>query len=78
MTAIITDLTEKLFLSTGTNLGTIDVSLVIILLVIGLIVQNYSYTPIWIVLGLMYPLAFILLLVFIRKIQPLSLVTVKV
>jgi ACS family hexuronate transporter-like MFS transporter len=37
---------------------------------IGLIVQNYSYTPIWIASGILYPLAFILLIVFIRKIQP--------
>ena len=40
---------------------------------IGLIVQNYSYTPIWIASGILYPLAFILLVVFIRKIQPFKL-----
>ena len=39
---------------------------------IGLIVQNYSYTPIWIASGILYPLAFILLIVFIRKIQPFN------
>lgn len=42
---------------------------------IGLIVQNYSYTPIWIVSGFMYPLAFILFIIFIRSIRPLSFVT---
>jgi ACS family hexuronate transporter-like MFS transporter len=41
---------------------------------IGLIVQNYSYTPIWIVSGFMYPLAFILFIIFIRRIQPLNFV----
>jgi len=35
---------------------------------IGLVIQTYSYTPIWIVSGLMYPLAFILFLKFIPKI----------
>jgi len=40
---------------------------------IGLIVQNYSYTPIWIASGILYPMAFILLIVFIRKIQPFNL-----
>ncbi len=39
---------------------------------IGLIVQNYSYAPIWIASGILYPLAFILLLIFIRKIQPFN------
>ena len=39
---------------------------------IGLIVQNYSYTPIWIASGILYPLAFILLVVFIRKIEPFN------
>lgn len=40
---------------------------------IGLVVQNFSYTPLWIICGLMYPLAFIILLVFIPKIKPLQL-----
>jgi ACS family hexuronate transporter-like MFS transporter len=40
---------------------------------IGLVVQNYSYSPIWVACGLMYPLAFILFLIFIPKIQSLQL-----
>jgi ACS family hexuronate transporter-like MFS transporter len=36
---------------------------------IGLIVQNYSYSPIWVVCGLMYPLAFVMFVIFIPKIQ---------
>jgi ACS family hexuronate transporter-like MFS transporter len=39
---------------------------------IGFIVQAYSYTPIWIVIGLMYPLAFILFILFIPKIRLLN------
>lgn len=38
---------------------------------IGMIIQNYSYTPIWIVCGFLYPLAFALFLIFIPKIKPL-------
>lgn len=38
---------------------------------IGLMVQTYSYTPIWIVSGLLYPLAFILFVIFIPRIRPL-------
>lgn len=34
---------------------------------IGLVIQSYSYTPIWIISGLMYPAAYILLLVSIPK-----------
>ncbi|MEX0883396.1 MAG: MFS transporter, partial [Cyclobacteriaceae bacterium] len=37
--------------------------------VIGWIAQNYSYGPLWLVSGIMYPLAFIILLVFIPKIK---------
>lgn len=37
---------------------------------IGYIVQTWSYTPIWMVLGIMYPLAFILFMIFIPKIKP--------
>lgn len=37
---------------------------------IGLIIQNYSYQPLWIASGLMYPLAFIIFIVFIRQIKP--------
>ncbi|MDP3467957.1 MAG: MFS transporter [Daejeonella sp.] len=45
---------------------------------IGLIVQNYSYTPIWIASGILYPLAFILFMVFIRRIQPFNFETKQV
>lgn len=41
--------------------------------VIGLVVQNYSYTPLWILSGLMYPLAFLLFILAIRKIRLLNL-----
>ncbi|WP_247235683.1 MFS transporter [Telluribacter sp. SYSU D00476] len=37
----------------------------------GLIIQNYSYRPLWIASGLMYPLAFIVFILFIPKIKPL-------
>lgn len=39
---------------------------------IGRIVENYSYLPMWIVSGIMYPLGFIILLVSIRNIIPLK------
>ena len=39
---------------------------------IGLVVQNYSYNPLWIICGLMYPLAFLILMVFIPKIRPIT------
>lgn len=39
---------------------------------IGLIVQSYSYRPLWIVSGLMYPLAFIIFIVFVRQIKPIQ------
>jgi ACS family hexuronate transporter-like MFS transporter len=37
---------------------------------IGLAIQHYSYDPVWIACGFMYPLAFIILLLFIPKIKP--------
>ena len=40
--------------------------------IIGSIVQDYSYRPLWIVSGFLYPLAFLLLLIFVPRIQPLS------
>ena len=40
---------------------------------IGLIVQHYSYSPVWIACGLMYPLAFVFFLVAIPKIQTMQL-----
>lgn len=39
----------------------------------GVVIQRYSYTPLWIASGLLYPLAFVLLLVLIPKIKTLSL-----
>ena len=39
---------------------------------IGRIVENYSYLPMWIVSGIMYPLGFIILLVSIRNIMPIK------
>ena len=39
---------------------------------IGLIVQSYSYNPIWVGVGFMYPLAFLLLIIFIPRIRPLA------
>lgn len=44
---------------------------------IGLLITKYSYTPIWIVSGLMYPLAFGLLIYFIPKIRPLQFAVAK-
>ena len=38
---------------------------------IGVVVQNYSYLPLWIASGILYPLAFILLIIFIKKIRPI-------
>ncbi|MCX6219293.1 MFS transporter [Spirosoma sp.] len=37
----------------------------------GLVIQRYSYTPLWIASGLLYPLAFLLLIVLIPKIKML-------
>lgn len=39
---------------------------------IGYIIANYSYNPLWIVSGVMYPLAFLILMVFIPKIKPIE------
>ncbi len=38
----------------------------------GLIVSEFSYNPLWIYAGIMYPLAFIFLLVSIPRIKPIS------
>jgi ACS family hexuronate transporter-like MFS transporter len=40
---------------------------------IGKIVENWSYLPLWITSGILYPLGFMVLLVTVRKIQPLRL-----
>lgn len=37
---------------------------------IGLVVQQFSYSPLWIVCGLLYPTAFLLFIYFIPKIKP--------
>lgn len=39
---------------------------------IGRVVENYSYLPMWIASGIMYPLGFIILLVTIRNIGPIK------
>lgn len=39
---------------------------------IGYVIATYSYSPLWIVSGLMYPLAFIILVIFIPKIKPIE------
>lgn len=53
------------------------VSALIINPMIGWIVQNYSYNPIWIISGIMYPVAFLLLIIFIPMIKPLNLVVTR-
>jgi len=42
---------------------------------IGKIVENYSYLPMWIASGIMYPLGFIILVLMIRKISPIELLS---
>ena len=37
----------------------------------GLVIQNYTYRPLWIASGLMYPLAFLVFLIFIPRIKSL-------
>ncbi len=37
----------------------------------GMIITGYSYDPLWVYAGIMYPLAFVLFLIFIPKIKPL-------
>ncbi|WP_020600180.1 MFS transporter [Spirosoma panaciterrae] len=44
----------------------------------GVVIQQYSYRPLWIASGLLYPFAFVLLLVLIPKIEALSLNTTRV
>lgn len=44
------------------------ISALIINPVIGQLIAKYSYTPIWIASGIMYPIAFIILVIFIPKI----------
>ena len=40
---------------------------------IGWIVENYSYSPLWLVGGFLYPLAFVLFMIFIPKIKLLPM-----
>lgn len=40
---------------------------------IGVVVQQYSYSPLWIACGLLYPLAFVLFIIFIPRIKPPAL-----
>jgi ACS family hexuronate transporter-like MFS transporter len=44
---------------------------------IGKIVENYSYLPLWITSGILYPLGFFVLLLTVRKIQPLEFKSVS-
>lgn len=39
---------------------------------IGLVVQHYSYSPLWFVAGLLYPVAFAIFVVFVPRIQEFS------
>lgn len=39
----------------------------------GVVIQNYSYRPLWIASGLLYPLAFVILIVLIPRIKALNL-----
>lgn len=40
---------------------------------LGLIIENYSYSPLWLVAGFLYPLAFIIFIIFIPKIKLLPM-----
>ena len=40
---------------------------------VGLIVGNYSYSPLWLVAGFLYPLAFLLFIIFVPKIKLLPM-----
>ena len=41
---------------------------------IGLMIQEYSYSPMWIISGLLYPTAFIIFILRIPKVQPLQFI----
>lgn len=41
----------------------------------GVVIQQYSYRPLWIASGILYPVAFLLLILLIPKIKPLLLET---
>ena len=40
--------------------------------VIGLIITRFSYDPVWIYAGMMYPIAFLTFIIFIPKIKPIN------
>ncbi|AGA76697.1 MFS transporter [Echinicola vietnamensis] len=40
--------------------------------IIGMVVQKYSYAPLWWVAGIMYPLAFIIMVMFIPNLNPIT------
>lgn len=40
---------------------------------IGYVIQSYSYQPLWIIAGVMYPIAFLLLIVLIPQLKPAKL-----
>jgi ACS family hexuronate transporter-like MFS transporter len=40
---------------------------------IGKVVENYSYLPMWIISGIMYPIGFVVLLIMIPKIKEIKL-----
>lgn len=42
---------------------------------LGLMITHYSYNPIWIYSGIMYPAAFIIFMIFIPEIRPVSLLS---
>jgi ACS family hexuronate transporter-like MFS transporter len=43
---------------------------------IGWVAQEYSYTPLWIISGIMYPLAFVLFVMTIKNIRLLDLTSI--
>jgi ACS family hexuronate transporter-like MFS transporter len=40
---------------------------------IGEVVENFSYTPLWIITGVLYPLGFIVLLISIPRIREIKM-----
>ena len=41
---------------------------------IGKVVENYSYLPMWIISGIMYPIGFVVLLIMIPKIDQIKFI----
>jgi MFS transporter, ACS family, hexuronate transporter len=75
----ISDIFGKMATSTVVGLsGTAGaVSALIVNPFIGMVIQNHSYDPLWLISGLMYPLAFMVLLIFIPRIKPLELLSTR-